>query len=188
MTKTPSSLLERLRQPFEPEAWARFVGLYTPLIYSWARRIGLQEPDAADLVQDVFVTLLQVLPTFSYDRKQSFRKWLRTVTLNKWRKERKRPSHHMVQGPDGQPEPVAVSDDLEACWDAEYQQHLVDQALRLMRTDFDEATWKACWEMAAAGRPAADVAAELGLTVGAVYAAKFRVLNRLRRELQGLLD
>jgi RNA polymerase sigma-70 factor (ECF subfamily) len=64
MTRTPASLLERLRQPFEPEAWARFVALCTPLIYSWARHLGLQEQDAADLVQDVFVTLLQVLPTF----------------------------------------------------------------------------------------------------------------------------
>jgi RNA polymerase sigma-70 factor (ECF subfamily) len=188
MTKTPVSLLERLRQPFEAEAWARFVALYTPLIYSWSRRIGLQEPDAADLVQDVFVTLLQVLPTFTYDRQGSFRKWLRTVTINRWRKDRKRPERRMVQGQDGQPEPVAVADDVEACWEAEYRLHLVSQALRLMRTDFEETTWKACWETAAAGRKAADVAAELGLSIGGVYAAKFRVLNRLRREMRGLLE
>ncbi len=188
MTRTPSSLLERLRQPFEPEAWARFVALYTPLIYSWARRVGLQEPDAADLVQDVFVTLLRVLPTFAYDREQSFRKWLRTVTLNRWRKDRRRPQHRVVQGQEGRVDAVAVGADPEACWEAEYRQHLVDRALHLMRTDFEEATWKACWETAAVGRPAAEVAAELGLSVGAVYAAKFRVLNRLRRELHGLLD
>jgi RNA polymerase sigma-70 factor (ECF subfamily) len=188
MTKTPSSLLERLRQPFEPEAWTRFVALYTPLIYSWGRRVGLQEPDATDLVQDVFVTMLQVLPTFTYDRQRSFRKWLRTVTINKWRKGRKRPECRIVQGREGQPEPVAVNDDLEACWEAEYQQHLVSRALRLMRADFDETTWKACWEATAAGRNAADIATELGLSVGAVYAAKFRVLNRLRREMKGLLD
>ena len=83
---------------------------------------------------------------------------------------------------------LAVSDDLEACWEEEYRQHLVSQALRLMRTDFEEKTWKACWETAAVGRSAIDVAAELGVSVGAVYAAKFRVLNRLRREMQGLLD
>jgi RNA polymerase sigma-70 factor (ECF subfamily) len=188
MTNTSSSLLERLRQPFESEAWARFVALYTPLIYSWGRRVGLQEPDAADLVQDVFVTLLQVLPTFAYDRKRGFRKWLRTVTINRWRKDRKRSERRMVQGQEGHPDPVAVGDDLEACWEAEYQQHLASQALRLMRTDFEETTWKACWETCAAGRNAADVAAELGLSIGAVYAAKFRVLNRLRREMQGLLD
>lgn len=188
MTRTPASLLERLRGSFDAEAWARFVALYTPMIYTWARRVKLQDTDAADLVQDVFVTLLQVLPTFNYDRQQSFRRWLRTVTINRWRKDRKRPEQHMVQGHDGQPEPVAVGDDLEACWEAEYQRHLIGQALRLLRADFEEATWKACWETTAAGRSAADVAAQLGVTVGAVYAAKFRVLNRLRREMAGLLD
>lgn len=188
MTKTPSSLLERLRQPFEPDAWERFVSLYTPMIYSWGRRVGLQEQDAADLVQDVFVTLLQVLPTFTYDRHQSFRRWLWTVTINKWRKDRKQPDNRMMHGLGGNPDPVAVMDDLERAWEAEYQQHLASQALRLMRADFEEPTWKACWETVAAGRTAAAVAAELGLTVGAVYAAKFRVLKRLRRDLKGLLD
>jgi RNA polymerase sigma-70 factor (ECF subfamily) len=185
MTKTPSSLLERLGQPFEPEAWARFVALYTPVIFAWGRSVGLQEQDAADLAQDVFVTLLAVLPTFTYDHQQSFRKWLRTVTINKWRKGRRRPQQASAQG---LPEPATLDPDLEECWEAEYQQHLVSQALRLMRTDFEETTWRACWETAALGRPAADVAAELALSVGAVYAAKFRVLSRLRRELEGLLE
>lgn len=188
MTRTPSSLLQRLRQPFEPQAWARFVALYAPMIHSWGRRIGLQEPDAADLVQDVFVTLLQVLPTFAYDRQRSFRKWLRTVTVNRWRKDHKRSGHRTVQGQDGQLEAVASSADLEEQWEVAYQQHLAHRALSLMRTDFAESTWKACWETAVAGRSAADVARELGLSIGAVYAAKFRVLNRLRRELEGLLD
>src|ERR1700686_5226126 len=120
MTKTPTSLLERLRQPFEPEAWGRFVSLYTPVIYSWGRRVGLQEQDAADLVQGVFVTLLQVLPTFTYDRHQSFRRWLWTVTINKWRKDRKQPDNRMVRELGGKPEPVAVTDDLEGAWEAEY--------------------------------------------------------------------
>src|SRR5713101_367175 len=112
MTKTPSSLLERLRQPFEPEAWGRFVSLYTPLIYSWGRRVGLQEQDAADLVQEVFVTLLQVLPTFTYDRQQSFRRWLRTITLNKWRNTRKQWQQRMSRGQGGAVDAVAAAADL----------------------------------------------------------------------------
>jgi RNA polymerase sigma-70 factor (ECF subfamily) len=188
MAKTPSSLLERLRQPFAPEAWARFVALYAPLIYSWARRVGLQDPDAADLVQDVFVTLLMVLPTFTYDRHRSFRRWLRTITLNKWRNRLKRPEQRIQSRPPGALEALAGADDAEAFWEAEYQQHLAGRALQIMRTDFQETTWKACWEMVVQGRPAAVVAADLGLSVGAVYAAKFRVLARLRQELQGLLD
>jgi RNA polymerase sigma-70 factor, ECF subfamily len=72
--------------------------------------------------------------------------------------------------------------------EAEYRQQLVSRALELMHTDFQPATWRAFWEHGVCGRPAAEVAAELGLTTGAVYAAKFRVLDRLRKELQGLLD
>jgi len=188
MTETPASLLERLRQPFDPQAWSRFVSLYTPMIYSWARRVGLQEPDAADLIQDVFVTLLQVLPTFEYDRQKSFRRWLYTVTINRWRKDRKSPAGRVVSGQGALPEPVAIEGELESCWEAEYQRHVVAQALRLMRSDFAEKTWKACWELTVSGRSAAEVAAELGLSVGAVYAANFRVLNRLRRELHKMLD
>lgn len=188
MTNTPSSLLERLRQPFDPVAWKRFVALYTPVIYSWGRRVGLQDPDAADLVQDVFITLLQVLPTFNYDRQQSFRRWLRTITLNKWRNTRKKLDDQRLRGQGGDRAPVPAPNDAEALWETEYQQHLANRALRIMRADFEETTWKACWETVAAGRPAAVVAAELGLSVGAVYAAKFRILDRLRRELEGLLE
>jgi RNA polymerase sigma-70 factor (ECF subfamily) len=80
MHTTPPSLLERLRQPAEQQAWERFVELYTPLIYYWAHRVGLEGHDAADLVQDVFTVLVQKLPEFHYDPQKSFRSWLHTVT------------------------------------------------------------------------------------------------------------
>jgi hypothetical protein len=68
MTKTPESLLDRLRQLLDQEAWERFLSLYTPLLYAWVRCVGSQDQDAADLVQEVFVTLVQVLPTFRFAR------------------------------------------------------------------------------------------------------------------------
>ena len=85
MNTTSFSLLERLRTPAEQEAWARFVKLYTPLLFRWARGVGLSSEEASDLVQDVLTLLVQKLPEFSYDRQKSFRGWLRTVMLNKWR-------------------------------------------------------------------------------------------------------
>ena len=91
MNTTSLSLLERLRQPTERErAWKRFVHLYIPLLYHWTRRLGLSSPDAADLVQDVFALLVRELPRFTYDAGKSFRGWLHTVTLNKWRDLRRR--------------------------------------------------------------------------------------------------
>jgi RNA polymerase sigma-70 factor (ECF subfamily) len=185
MDTTPISLLERLRRPGERAAWDRLVQLYTPLLYYWARRMGLQEPDAADLVQEVFAVLVRQLPRFTYERGKSFRGWLRQVTVNKWRERRRRAASRR----EGNAVPErAGPDPAEAVWEAEYHQHLVRRALDVMQSEFQPTTWRACWEMVVAGRPAADVAAQLGLTPGAVRAAKFRVLTRLRQELEGLLD
>jgi RNA polymerase sigma-70 factor (ECF subfamily) len=187
MIKTPISLLERLRQPASQEAWERFVELYSPLIYAWGRRVGLQDQDAADLVQDVLVTLVKAMPAFVYDRHRSFRAWLRTVTLNRWRDACKRQGR-VVPGGQAALAGAAVPDNVQAFWEAEYRQHLMNRALQVLQADFKPTTWKAFWEQAVVGRPAAEVAAELGLTPGAVYAARFRVLDRLRRELAGLLE
>src|SRR5437667_388943 len=78
MVPTSVSLLQKLRRPEHGEAWAEFVELYTPLMLAWARKLGLQDADATDLVQNVFVLLLRKMPEFVYDPSKSFRGWLRT--------------------------------------------------------------------------------------------------------------
>ncbi len=188
MHTTSPTLLERLRQPNQPEAWGRFVELYSPLLYYWARRLGLQESDAADLVQDVFTVLLEKLPEFQYDPNRTFRGWLRTVTVNKFLERRRKEAaarKHVKPGP--VPE-LPDEDQLEAIWDEEYNRHVLGRALEVLKREFEPHTLKACWEFVVEGRKAADVAAELGIKEGAVRAAKFRVLCRLRQELDGLID
>src|SRR5262249_59612374 len=114
------------------------------------------------------------------------RGWLWTVTANRARERRRRrtvPS----QGGDALAE-VPMPDDEDAVDEAEYRAYLVRRALELMQAEFQPTTWRAFWECVTAERPAAAVAAELGLSVDAVYAAKSRVLRRLRRELEGLPD
>jgi RNA polymerase sigma-70 factor (ECF subfamily) len=188
MTRTPANLLQRLRQPNAVEAWERLVLLFTPLIYSWARQAGLQEPDAVDLVQDVFVTLVQTLSGFDYDHRKSFRAWLCTIALDKLRERRRQQGGWPLLGDAAHWEEQAPAEEIEHFWEVNYQQLLVNRALAIMSGDFQPATWQAFWEQAVEGRPAAEVAAELGLTVGAACAAKFRVLDRLRQELAGMLD
>jgi RNA polymerase sigma-70 factor, ECF subfamily len=73
MDTTPVSILERLRQPEGDRAWEQFVQIYTPLLYYWARQLGLQSHDAAELVQEVFLLLVEKLPEFRYDPSKSFR-------------------------------------------------------------------------------------------------------------------
>ena len=188
MSTTSHSLLEHLRRPDDHAAWNRFVDLYTPLLYYWARKTGLQNADAADLVQEVLHLLVKKLPEFEYDPQRSFRTWLRAVTLNKWREaQRKKQVAAAAGGSEPLPEP-AISDPAEAFWEKEYRQMLAARALEVMRTEFEPATWQACWETVVSSRPAAEVALELGLTTNAVYLARSRVLRRLRRELQGLWE
>jgi RNA polymerase sigma-70 factor (ECF subfamily) len=184
MHTTAVSLLQGLRQQQAAASWERFANLYTPLLLHWARRLGLQEQDAADLVQDVLVVLVRKLPEFQYQPGRSFRGWLRTVLMNTWRD---RPHRGAPAPLDSANAPPAPPDD-DALEEREYRLYIVGRALRLMTADFEPATWTACWETVVMDRPGAEVAAELGITVNAVYLAKSRVLSRLRQDLDGLLD
>jgi RNA polymerase sigma-70 factor (ECF subfamily) len=161
--------------------------LYAPLLYHWGRQLGLLPEDVADLVQDVFTTLVRKLPTFTYRPGQSFRGWLHTVVRNRWRDRCRRSAAAPVF--QGGPLPdVEAPDPTTAFAEVEYRRHLVQQALRLIEAEFEPITWQACHEYLVHGRPAAEVARELGITPNAVYLAKVRVLARLRRDLDGLLD
>jgi RNA polymerase sigma-70 factor (ECF subfamily) len=186
MNTTPVSLLEQLRRSPDEAAWGRFVRLYGPLLYRWARQACPQDSDAGDLVQDVFLILVQELPHFSYDPGRSFRAWLKTVVLNCWRNHVKRQARAPARPGDGVLADVPAPDD-GLFEEQEYRRQLLRQALEVLHDEFGPATWKAFFEHGLNGRPAITVAAELSMTVGAVYAAKCRVLGRVREHLRGLL-
>jgi RNA polymerase sigma-70 factor, ECF subfamily len=189
MDVTPVSLLERLRRPNDSDAWARLVAMVAPFLFEVARRHGLQDADAADVVQDVFGVLAEKLPSFRYDPKHSFRSWLRTVALNRCRDRRRRMAAAVVAIPTGLPLPeVAVSDPAEAFADEEFRRVIAMRALQLIQAEFSQATWTACWQQVVNDRPAAEVARELGITLNMAYLARSRVLARLRRELAGLWE
>src|SRR5947209_4762291 len=99
MHTTSPSLMERLRRPDDGDAWTRFARLYTRALYFRGRRGGLAGAGAADLVQEVLIAMVPKLPAFRYGPAQSFRGWLRTVPLNKWR-EQARHRNPAAPGPD----------------------------------------------------------------------------------------
>src|SRR5262245_49637081 len=137
MNTTSVSLLERLRQQVDSDTnWKRFVRLYTPLLYHWAKKLDLPETDAADLVQDVFVLLVQKLPDFVYDGSKSFRGWLRTVMLNRWREQHRRRTVKAHATSDSELAGVADPDGTDPVEESEYRQHLVGRALQIMQAEF----------------------------------------------------
>lgn len=187
MSTTSPSLLDRLRDRDAKDAWEHFVDLYTPMFVAWCRRLCLSEADTADLTQAVFVVLCERMPEFRYDPERSFRSWLKTILLNTWRDQVRRRASRRALGSEALDD-VEESDPRLELDEAEYRALLVRRALNLMQERFEPATWRACWEFVVEGRPADDVAREIGLTPNAVYLAKSRVLRQLRHELQGFLD
>ena len=168
------------------EALDRLCGTYWYPIYAYIRRKGHSDADAADFTQDVFVVLVQNLPQFQYDSSRSFRSWLKTVLTNTWRLHHRQASR--LPTTTGDPNLAPDSDPAEILDNAEHRQYLVRRALAIVRVDFEEKTWKACWEFVVNERSAAEVSVELGISENAVYLAKSRILRHLRIELAGLLD
>jgi RNA polymerase sigma-70 factor (ECF subfamily) len=165
--------------------------LYGPLVYGWARQCGLQEQDAADVVQEVFQSVARAIDRFDDKHPGStFRGWLWTITRNAVRQHARVRARQAVAvgGTDAQQRmqtlPQATDDDREPDPPAA-RSALVHRALRLIRDEFEPATWQAFWRMTIDGRAAGDVAEELRLTPGAVRQAKYRVLHRLRELLEG---
>jgi RNA polymerase sigma-70 factor (ECF subfamily) len=191
---TSRSLLARV-QAHEPEAWERLVNLYAPLVLRWCRSPGLQDQDVADVFQDVFQAVVAYVATFRKEREgDTFRGWLRRITQNKLRDHfRKRAGEARgLGGSSAQerllqlPQPPPAEDDPAA--DEEGERALFGRALDLIRGDFEERTWAAFWKTTVDGRAAKDVAADLGMSPGAVRVAKSRVLRRLREELGDLIE
>lgn len=191
---TRASLLLRVRDPRDAAAWGEFVALYGPLVYRFARNRGLQDADAADLTQAVFQAVAGEVRRLDYDpRRGTFRGWLFGVVRNQLgthlRGLARAPRGSGDAGVQALLERQPGRDpDEEAAWDAEYARRLFRWAADRVRGTFRPSTWEAFWRTAVEGHAAADVAADLGLTVGAVYTAKSRVLDAIRAEVRQLPD
>lgn len=192
---TQPSLLVRLRDPRDHEAWARFVDLYAPLVYGFLRRRRLQDADAADLTQDVLRQVAGAASSFAYDRaKGTFRSWLFTVVRNRLTDHLRRTaaSAHGAGGSSNwrQLQEQLVAPDTTAAdsaeWDAAWRRQLFQTAAQQVRADFSEPTWNAFWQTAVDGRVGQEVATEQGMSIAAVYLAKSRVMKRIKEQIQWL--
>jgi RNA polymerase sigma-70 factor (ECF subfamily) len=194
MSETSLSLLDRLRLRPDGESWRRLVDLYTPLIQGWLRRHEVATADADDLTQEVMTVVVCELPQFKHNQQRgAFRNWLKTITVNRlrvlWRSRQSRPVAS------GGSDFLKMLDELEdpqsgmsRLWDQQHDQYVARRLMELVEPQFEPNTWQAFRRVAIDGVKAAQVAAELNLSVNAVLLAKSRVLNRLRQEMAGLTD
>jgi RNA polymerase sigma-70 factor (ECF subfamily) len=187
---TSFTLIGRLREPADAEAWAHFVALYAPLLRAWARPHCAQEADADDVVQEVLVVVVRRLPEFAHNRRMgAFRAWLKTIAANKLgdhlRSDARRPA--------GSPDLILAqladpSSGLSREWDRQHARHLAHALLQSIQGEFEPATWEAFRRVTILDEPTASVAAALGKTANAVMIARSRVLARLREELAAWED
>jgi RNA polymerase sigma-70 factor, ECF subfamily len=188
-----STLLDRIRAQ-QPEAWERLVNLYSPVVYQWCRQYAVPRDDAPDLVQEVFVSVALHIGGFRRDRAgDSFTAWLRTITRNKIRNHfsARRGKPAAQGGTDAQMRLLDVPeapDPSETTDPREVNNLVVPIALNLVRAEFENRTWEAFQRAAVEGQSPAQIAADLGMSIQAVYKAKSRVLRRLRQELDGLME
>jgi RNA polymerase sigma-70 factor (ECF subfamily) len=186
--ETAASLLERLCAAPDEAAWQRLDDLYRPLLRRWLRRDPSLGADAEDLVQEVMSTLVQELPGFRRQRTGSFRCWLREITrrrLQTYYRQRRRQPRSRSDLLDQLGDSTSA---LTRQWDAEHDQHVLTRLLQLIEPQFEARTLTAFRRLVVEERAPAQVAAELGMSVNGALLAKSRVLRRLRREAEGLID
>jgi len=188
--QTRPSLVVRLGDRQDHAAWQEFVEVYEPLVYRLIRRGGLQDADAQEVTQQVLVAVAGAVDRWQVDpAKGSFRGWLATIARNLLTNYLVRQRRHArgTGGTDFQrllAEHAAPAGPESALVALEYRRSLFRWAAERVRGQVQRATWEAFWQTAVAGRPVADVAAELGSSPGAVYVARSRVIRRLRQEVE----
>jgi RNA polymerase sigma factor (sigma-70 family) len=197
---TRASLLARLKDVGDQESWKAFFETYGKLIYEAATRSGLSHAEAEDVLQETMLTVSKAMPGFQYDiTRGSFKDWLLHTT--RWRitdQVRKRQRHEQrapaaSKHDDSARENVPLEEipdpagaELEANWDREWKQALMEAALQRVKRRVDLRQYQVFDLLVHKQWPVMKVARLLSLNPGSVYLAKHRVAKALKAELASL--
>ena len=194
MTTTESStnisLIGRIQAGGRQEdAWVEFVERYGQRIFSWCEKRGLQPSDAEDVTQQVLIRIAKYIRNFRYDAKQTFRGYLQRVTGNAINDFF---SRQYRQLPANQPDSISWIDSVEAKEDLlkqlseVFDLELLEFAMTRVRLRVTEHRWRAWYETTFRGRDNKEVADELNMPLGTLYAAKNQVAKQVRAEIEVL--
>lgn len=183
---TRLTLIDRIKDPDDAVAWTEFLGIYRPVVYGMARRRGLQDADAQDVTQQVFLSISSAVERWHPGPgKPPFRAWLLTITRNAVTKALTRKKPDVASGSSSVDELLhSLPAEADAASHAEFAMESQLSTLRFateqIRPEFSDLTWRLFWESVVLGKSVADVARESGRSTGAVYMARFKVLQRLK--------
>jgi RNA polymerase sigma-70 factor (ECF subfamily) len=189
---TRLSLLERVKAR-DQQAWEDLVYIYSPLVRHLCARWQVRDADADDVVQEVFGAVAASISRYQRQAEgATFRAWLGGIIRNKlldfYRARERQPQ--AAGGADAyeQLQKVAAGETADEEPEPEQLQGVAQRALTLIRCEFEDRTWRAFWRTTVDGQQAAAIAAELGMSAGAVRQAKARVLRRLKEQLGDVID
>lgn len=191
--ETSESLILRVKDPADAVAWSAFLAIYRPVVYRLARSRGLQDADADDLAQQVFVSIARSVASWAPAADgPPFRAWLYRIAHNEILKAITR------RKPDTAAGSSSVQEMLHAV-----PQHDTDVSVELLRESRMEAfrwasdairheftipTWTMFWQSTVEEQKVDDVARVHGRTSGAVYLSRFRVMKRLKEKIDEVSD
>ena len=200
---TRTSLLSRLRNADDDESWRTFFDLYWRLLYNVARKSGLADEDAQDVVQETVIAVARKMPEFRYDPvKGSFKQWLLLITRRRIQDHLRRryrsglapeaSSKEPASGTENVPAPTLTPDaTIEATWESAWRENVYQAALARVRQRVHPKNYQVFDCCVIQGLPVAEVARMLGLNVAQVYLAKHRVSRSVQRtaaEIEAELD
>lgn len=191
--KTRQSLLIRLRNPRDDQAWTEFAAVYEPVIYHLANQRGLQDADAREVVQEVLMSVTKAIDRFDANIEGTFRGWLsritRNATIDHLRRRSKYDQSLGMTQIQSLMEQCADSDtELAEAFDLERRQQLFRWAAKEVRLKTGEKNWMAFWKSSVEGHSISATADELAISEGAVYVARCRILKRIRELVHERLD
>lgn len=195
---TRATLIERLKNWQDRTSWQEFFDIYWQLIYCVARKGGLTEAEAQDVVQETLMAVAKHIPTFKYDPALgSFKAWL--LNMARWRivdqlRKRGPISRHRRRSGDSRtatgtatieavPDPSAT---LDQYWETEYQRTLLNAAMTNVRRLIDPQKFQVFDCYVNKDWPATKVAAAFGVSLDLVYVAKFRIMQLVKEEVSRL--
>lgn len=181
---TRPSLLVRLRDARDEEAWSEFTAVYEPVIYQMTRRRGMQDADAREVVQEVLMSVASAIDRFDTKSRGSFRGWLsqitRNATIDRFRNLSNRRETIDASGVVRKLDLAASNDKLADEFEHDRRKQLFRWAAGQVRSRTGEVNWMAFWKTMIDEQSTAETARELGISEGAVYVARCRILKRIR--------
>jgi RNA polymerase sigma-70 factor (ECF subfamily) len=194
---TRASLLERLKNWEDDSTWQEFFAIYRRLIFSAARKSGLTDDEAEEVVQETLISVAKTIKDFRYDRGRcTFKSWLGHLTRKRIADQfRKRKKEHALKpfpasDATGTPPIERIPDEqaakAEELWEEEWQTNLIHAALRNLKTEISAEQFQIFDLYVVRKLAATEVAADVGVNLGQVYLAKHRVGRLLKKEVKRL--